>query len=60
MTEKGTLVTGSSYALASISESCFTNCINCSMHSQDLYYDFLCAQNVLETGYPLELKSVLL
>lgn len=24
------------------------NAINCSMHSQDLYYDFLCAKRVIE------------
>lgn len=44
----GTLVTGSSHALNGISEKYINNCVNCSMHSQDIYYDFLCAKNILE------------
>lgn len=45
---KGTLITGSSHALYGINETFFYNCVNCSMHSQDLYYDFLCAKEVVE------------
>ena len=44
----GTLVTGSSHALNGINERYINNCVNCSMHSQDIYYDFLCAKNILE------------
>ncbi|MCI8855546.1 MAG: hypothetical protein HFH26_03235 [Clostridiaceae bacterium] len=43
-----TLITGSSHALNGMKESCWVNAFNCSMHSQDLYYDFLCARRVLE------------
>lgn len=43
-----TLITGSSHALNSIKESCWSNAFNCSMHSQDIYYDFQCARRVLE------------
>ena len=43
-----TLITGSSYALNGIQERCWNSAFNCSMHSQDLYYDFLCARRVLE------------
>ena len=42
-----TLITGSSLALNGIQENQWNNAINCSMHSQDLYYDFLCAQRVI-------------
>lgn len=45
-----TLITGSSHALNGIKESCWRNAFNCSMHSQDIYYDFLCARRVLETA----------
>lgn len=48
--KNGTLITGSSYGLTAINASYFENCINCSMHSQDLYYDFLCAKKILEDG----------
>lgn len=48
--EKGTLITGSSHALGAIEPSFLTNSVNCSMHSQDIYYDFLCAKDVLENG----------
>lgn len=43
-----TLITGSSHALNGIKESCWDNAFNCSMHSQDIYYDFQCARWVLE------------
>lgn len=43
-----TLIVGSSHALNGIDTSCFYNAINCSMHTQDLYYDFLCIKNVIE------------
>lgn len=42
------LITGSSHALNGIYEPMWKNAVNCSMHSQDLYYDFVCARNVLE------------
>ncbi len=45
---KGTLITGSSHALNGINEKYIDNCVNCSMHSQDIYYDFLCAKTILE------------
>lgn len=45
---KATLVTGSSHALNGVKETAWTNAVNCSMHSQDLYYDFLCARTVME------------
>ncbi len=48
--EKGTLITGSSHALNGIEPGCIANSVNCSMHSQDIYYDFLCAKDVLENG----------
>lgn len=47
-----TLITGSSHALNAIEESCWNNAYNCSMHSQDLYYDFLCARRVLSAAEP--------
>lgn len=43
-----TLITGSSHALNGIKESCWSSAFNCSMHSQDIYYDFQCARRVLE------------
>lgn len=42
-----TLITGSSHALNGIRERCWKNAFNCSMHSQDIYYDFQCAKRVL-------------
>lgn len=45
-----TLITGSSHALNGIKESCWKNAFNCSMHSQDIYYDFQCARRVLENA----------
>lgn len=46
-TDGSTLITGSSHALNAIQESCWNNAFNCSMHSQDIYYDFMCAKRVL-------------
>lgn len=43
-----TLITGSSHALNGVKETVWKNAVNCSMHSQDIYYDFLCAQTVIE------------
>lgn len=45
-----TLITGSSHALNGIKESCWNNAFNCSMHSQDIYYDFQCAKRVLNAA----------
>jgi len=45
-----TLITGSSHALNGIKEDCWNNAFNCSMHSQDIYYDFQCARRVLKTA----------
>ena len=42
-----TLIIGNSYALYGIRERAWKNAINCSMFSQDIYYDFLCARRVL-------------
>lgn len=42
-----TLITGSSHALNGIQESAWTHAINCSMHSQDIYYDFQCAKRAI-------------
>lgn len=47
-----TLITGSSHALNAIRESCWNSAFNCSMHSQDLYYDFQCARRVLGAAKP--------
>ena len=43
-----TLITGSSHALNGIDEAAWNNALNCSMHSQDLYYDFMCARTVVQ------------
>lgn len=45
--QDSTLITGSSYALHGIKSKAWKCAVNCSMHSQDLYYSFLCAKNVL-------------
>ena len=42
-----TLITGSSHALNGIQESAWRHAVNCSMHSQDLYYDYLCARQAI-------------
>lgn len=46
-----TLITGSSHALNGIQESAWKSAVNCSMHSQDIYYDFLCAKRAI-SGKP--------
>lgn len=51
-TDGSTLITGSSHALNAIQETCWDNAFNCSMHSQDLYYDFACARRVLGAAKP--------
>lgn len=51
-TAGSTLITGSSHALNGIKESCWKNAFNCSMHSQDIYYDFQCARRVLNAAEP--------
>ena len=51
-TAGSTLITGSSHALYAIRESCWNSAFNCSMHSQDLYYDFQCARRVLNAKSP--------
>lgn len=45
-----TLITGSSHALNGIWEGAWKNAVNCSMHSQDIFYDFQCAKRVLEAS----------
>lgn len=45
-----TLITGSSHALNGIYEPAWKNAVNCSMHSQDIYYDFQCARRVLTSA----------
>lgn len=45
-----TLITGSSLALNGIQENLWKNATNCSMHSQDFYYDFLCARKVITSA----------
>lgn len=42
-----TLITGSSHALNAVWEGAWRHAVNCSMHSQDLYYDFLCARQAI-------------
>lgn len=44
-----TLITGASYALNGIYEKAWKNAVNCSMHSQDLYYDFQCVRRVISS-----------
>lgn len=44
-----TLITGSSHALNGIHEAAWKSAVNCSMHSQDIYYDFQCARYVLSS-----------
>ena len=45
-----TLITGSSYGVNGIVEDCWRWAVNCSVSSQDLYYDFLCAKKALSYG----------
>lgn len=42
-----TLITGSSHALNAVWEGAWASAINCSMHSQDIYYDFMCARRAI-------------
>lgn len=41
------LITGSSYGVNGVIERSWNQAVNCSVSSQDLYYDFLCAKNVM-------------
>lgn len=43
-----TLITGSSHSMCGIDINMMRNTMNCSMHSQDLYYDFKCAREILD------------
>ena len=45
--EGSTLIVGSSHALNGIQESAWHYAVNCSMHSQDIYYDYVCARRAL-------------
>lgn len=47
-----TLITGSSYALSGIVETVWNNAVNSSCSSQDLYYDFRCAREVISVVPP--------
>ena len=49
-TQGSTLIVGSSHALNGIKEDCWSRAFNCSMHSQDIYYDFQCARRVLDSA----------
>lgn len=44
---RSTLITGSSHALNGIWEGAWAYAVNCSMHSQDIYYDYLCARRAI-------------
>ena len=46
--ENGILISGSSHALNGIQESVIPESVNCSMHSQDIFYDSLCVKYVLD------------
>ena len=49
--EGSTLIVGSSHALNGIQESAWHYAVNCSMDSQDIYYDYACARRaVLSAG----------
>lgn len=43
-----TLITGSSHSLFGIKPDLWENSINCSMNSQDIFYDFQCAKEVIK------------
>lgn len=45
--EGSTLIVGSSHALNGIYENAWYHAVNCSMHSQDIYYDYLCARRAI-------------
>lgn len=55
-----TLITGSSHALSCIREQAWENAVNCSMHSQDIYYDFLCARQIIDKGGQFEKCFIIL
>lgn len=44
----GVLISGSSHALCGINENIMHETVSCSLHSQDIYYDYLCVKSVLE------------
>lgn len=44
------LVTGSSYGVNGIIEESWNEAVNCSVSSQDLYYDFQCAYRAISNG----------
>lgn len=44
------LVTGSSYGVNGIIEESWNQAVNCSVSSQDLYYDFQCAHRAISNG----------
>lgn len=48
--ENAVLLTGSSHALYGVQESAWTYAVNCAMHSQDLYYGFLCAKRAVASA----------
>ena len=41
-----TLIIGSSHALNGIDTYCFHDAINCSMHTQDIHYDYECVKHI--------------
>lgn len=45
---ESTLIVGSSHALYGFEEGMWSNAVNLSMHSQDLYYDYLSSKRVIE------------
>jgi len=47
--KESSLITGSSYALSGIKEDTWKNAVSCSCSSQDLYYDFRCAYDVISS-----------
>ena len=51
-----TLIVGDSHAVYGVVEKYWENAINCSVESQDLFYDFLCIKEVIEKA-PLETFS---
>ena len=57
-TPGSTLIVGSSHALNAIRECEWKHAVNCSMHSQDLYYDLLCVRRVLTSAQRVSLISV--
>ena len=50
-TSGNTLVVGSSHAVYGIDESCWNNSVvNCSLDSQDIFYDYLSAKEILDVN----------